>query len=361
MKKSWSPALILHTLYQMENHQDIQFARELVMQHGWNTMAYQILNPGISLWFTERRDAVIGYVTTRTHVIAAGSPVAAEERLDDTATEFVRFVSSRQKKVCFFGAQERIAAILSRSAPVSAILLGAQPVWKPEELLRTIRSKRSLRAQIHRAINKSVSVDFWNAQSSIPIQSLQICLREWIGARPLPPMHFLVEPDTLGRLDDRIVLIARNDDRVIAFCIASPIPLRKGWLIEQIVRGNNAPNGTAELLLLAMAAHLHEYGAALLTLGLSPLSRYIGMTATNPLWLRPLLRMIRWIGSSFYNFEGLDAFKAKFHPAEWEPVYAVTNEASPSFSTLYATAEAFAGSSLVRFVGHACMRAMFRF
>lgn len=320
------------------------------MQYGWNTMAYQILNPGISLWFNGRRDAVVGYVSTRTHVIVAGSPIAAGELLDDTAAEFVRFVSAQHKKVCFFGAQERIAAILSRSAPVSSILLGAQPVWAPDELLRTIQTKRSLRAQLHRAVNKSVTAELWNEHSRIPIQALRSCLQEWIDTRALPPMHFLVEPDTLGQLDDRIVMIARNKERVTAFCIASPIPLRNGWLIEQIVRGINTPNGTVELLLHSMTAHLHDRGAALVTLGLSPLSQHAVMPGSDPLWLRTVLRATRSYGLAFYNFEGLDAFKTKFLPAAWEPVYAVTNETAPTPSTLYAIATAFSVISPIRFV-----------
>ena len=37
--------------------------RRLVLEHGWNATAYQILNPGIAHWFAREGDAVIGYVT----------------------------------------------------------------------------------------------------------------------------------------------------------------------------------------------------------------------------------------------------------------------------------------------------------
>lgn len=38
---------------------------------------------------------------------------------------------------------------------------------------------------------------------------------------------------------------AEQDGSAVAFCIASPVPLRGGWLVEQLVRGRGAPNGTA--------------------------------------------------------------------------------------------------------------------
>lgn len=354
----------MHSLL-VPSDKEIQIARDLILRYGWNTMAYQILNPGISLWFSALHDAVIGYVQTRTHYIVAGSPVAAEEHTHDVAVEFYRYVSGKGKKVCFFGAQQRIASILSHHAPVSSVLLGAQPIWTPAEWIETVQSKQSLRAQIYRAKNKQVTTHIigpdlqWDDGITV-VPELERVLSEWIASRPLPPMHFLVEPDTLQRLEDRVVVIAAMEKRIIGFCIASPIPLRNGWLIEQIVRGNDAPNGTAELLLDEMIRRLHIRGAAMVTLGLSPLSRHYHTPFEHPVWLKTLLNFTRLYGRYFYNFDGLDMFKAKFLPVEWEPVYAVTNEQKPTLTTLYAIATAFSGMSPVGFVLKGLMKSAVR-
>jgi phosphatidylglycerol lysyltransferase len=50
---------------------------------------------------------------------------------------------------------------------------------------------------------------------------------------------------------------------------------------------------------------------------------------------------MRLHGKRFYNFDGLDAFKAKLQPKNWEPVFAISNEARLSLRTLYAIASAF--------------------
>ncbi|MHB1050111.1 MAG: phosphatidylglycerol lysyltransferase domain-containing protein [Bacteroidota bacterium] len=334
---------------------EIRRAREIIMRYGWNTMAYQILNPGISLWFSSRHEAVIGFVNTRTHIIVAGSPVADETIIDDVVVEFFLYVVSTGKRICFFGAQERIAAILRKRSPISSILLGAQPVWTPEEFLTVLQSKQSLRAQLHRAVNKGVTASVLGSEDirrngAVIDAELRRVLKEWIATRRLPPMHFLVEPDTLGNLDDRVVVVAQHNGRMTGYCIASPIPLRRGWLIEQIIRGNGAQNGTAELLLERMVVHLHESGAEMVTLGLSPLSQHYASPFRHPFWLNAFLTGVRIYGSSFYHFDGLDAFKSKFNPTEWEPVYAVTNEKKSTLSTLYAIATAFAGTSPIRFI-----------
>ncbi|MFL6258234.1 MAG: phosphatidylglycerol lysyltransferase domain-containing protein [Thermoanaerobaculia bacterium] len=185
---------------------------------------------------------------------------------------------------------------------------------------------------------------------------LQRCLSEWIERRGLPPMHFLVEWNLLPRLLDRRLYVAERGGETVGFLIASPIPLRKGWLIEQIVRGRTAPNGTTELLLDTAICALAEEGAEYVTLGLSPLSRAVPQRPAPPWTVRPLLAWMRVHTRRFYNFEGLEAFKRKFLPEEWEPIYAVTDR--PRVSCAPYTPYAFGGASPILFIGRALLRSL---
>jgi phosphatidylglycerol lysyltransferase len=94
------------------------------------------------------------------------------------------------------------------------------------------------------------------------------------------------------------------------------------------------------------------------TLGLAPLSQRVPAEEEFGLsWLRLLLGWVRAHGRRFYNFEGLDAFKAKFKPDHWEPIYAISNEPHFSFGTLYAIAAAFSHRSPVRAISRAMIAA----
>lgn len=335
-------------------------ARRLVLRHGWNTVSYQILNPGIRHWFTEDRRCVIGYVRTRTHLVAAGSPVAADEDLPRCIDGFLRFAAAQERRVCFFGAQERTTSILRTTAPVSLFALGAQPVWHPEAWLRTVIGKPSLRAQIRRAENKASRVTVLEFPMPDSVRELRPCLNEWLASRPLLPMHFLVEPDTLSVPEDRIFAVAAIGKRITGFCVATPIPLRNGWLIEQIIRRPEAPNGTAELLLERTITHLASRNAEMITLGLAPLSLRTDATTPMPFEIASALALTRRFGEPFYHFRGLEAFKAKFEPEEWEPVYAVSNERRASFGMLHAVVSAFTGGTPIRFLAGSITRSFTR-
>lgn len=59
----------------LKDRPSIAKARGIILTHGWNSTSYQILNPGISRWFS--KDAVVGFVTSRGVRVAAGAPVCA--------------------------------------------------------------------------------------------------------------------------------------------------------------------------------------------------------------------------------------------------------------------------------------------
>jgi len=327
---------------------DVAAARALVLAHGSSASAYQILNPGISHWFSRNSDAVVGYVEHAGYRIVAGSPVCAEERLAAVVDEFAGDARARGLRLCYFGAESPLAAHLEALGGHARIRLGAQPVWNPAHWEQGMAGHASLRAQLHRARNKGVTVREWSVDEHVDDTRLHRCLEDWLATRGAPPMHFLVEPQTLGRLFDRRLFVAERGTSIVGFLVASPVPRRRGWLIEQIIRGAGAVNGTSELLVDAAIRALARDGSGFVTLGLSPLSTRgsVGQVPTA-IWLRLLLGWVRAHARRFYNFEGLDAFKAKLRPAGWEPLYAIAD--SPRFSpaALHAIAGAFTEGSPV--------------
>lgn len=326
---------------------DAARARILVMAWGHNATAYQILNPGIRYWFTARGDAVVGYVTRRRWLLVAGEPVCAPADLAEAVAGFEEFAAGRNRKVCYVCAAEPIRRMLAGSARHSAITIGAQPVWNPASWPGILRTRSSLRAQLHRSRNKGVRIEERDAAGAKEDAELRRTLREWLDSRRLPPMHFMVEPDVLsGVVDDRLLLTARHDGRIAAFLVASPVAARNGYLIEELARSPGAPNGTSELLIDAAMEHLAGAGCTFVTMGLVALAS--GTTQVNPLWMRALMNLARAHANRFYNFRGLERFRARMAPDSWESIYLISNERRFSPQALYAVGGAFSGISPIR-------------
>ena len=290
--------------------------------------------------------------------MVGGAPVCDIANLDSVAAEFVEDARAHGDQVCYFGAGDRLEASYARNPAWSRVLLGAQPAWHPGSWSTAVERRSSLRAQFNRARNKGLTVTEWPAERAENHPALRRCLTQWLATRHLPTLHFLVEPETLSQLHDRRVFVAELGGEVVGFTVLSPVSARNGWLVEQIVRGWSAPNGTAELLVDFAMRAVAESGASYATLGLSPLSERVEVALlSEPLWLRFVLRWVKLHGARFYNFGGLDAFKAKFNPDFWEPIYAIAEGPRFPASALYAIAGAFSGGAPVRLVIKALVRA----
>jgi phosphatidylglycerol lysyltransferase len=336
-------------------------ARELVMTYGWNTTAYQILNPGLQHWYAPKEPAVVAYTRRQNVLLVAGAPVCAADALGSVASAFEEFARDQGCRVCYVCAAERMRAVAAESPAHATIVIGAQPVWNPRGWARVIESRRSLRAQLLRARGKGVTIESIPCAQGRDNPELDRVLDEWLTSRGLPPLHFLVEPRTFaGAVADRVLLVARRAGSAVAFLVASPIVARNGFLIEQVARSPRAPNGVSELLIDAAMRGFAEDGRDYVTLGLVALStKTSGARALNPWWLRlMMMTFARAHSNRFYNFRGLERFRMKMSPASWETIYAISNESSFSLRTLYAMGEAFSGISPWRALGLGLLRAV---
>ena len=333
-------------------------ARALALRHGWNASAYAAAASDVDRWFAPGEEAVVPFVRHAGVRVVAGAPIAPASDTAAVADAFERDARRQGDGVCWFGADERLARIFAHRPDHDVVLLGAQPVWDPRDWRETVREHRSVRSQLARARNKGVRVEHWPEPTARQLTHLGHLQAAWLARKGLPRLHFLTDPDTLRFLDERRLLVASREGEVVGFLVASPVAARGGWLVEQIVRSASAPNGTAELLIDAVVERAASEGCSYLTLGPVPLARHGSFPhGRPPPWLRPVLRLARVHGRRFYNFEGLEYFKAKLVPLRWDPYYAISTERTFSPRSLWAVAGAFSGGAPLRLVARALARA----
>lgn len=268
---------------------------------------------------------MIAGVATRRTFVTAGEPVA----------ELPIFT---EYKTCWFGVSRQFKDALCQDGSHTAILIGSKPVWNPALWQEKLTRHASLRAQINRAANKGVTIQ----QSRSPI-GLSDCQSDWLGRLRFEPLKFLTEPVDFEDADKREFFIARQKGRIVGYLVATPTT--NGRLVEEIARRSDAPNGTTESLIAFAMDHFAEQDIRSVTLGLAPLSTLGAPNESEAAGtVGAALRHIRANGNSFYNFKGIEYFKAKMQPDEWVPVYAVVR-GNWRLGHLGAISEAFTGES----------------
>jgi len=307
-----------------------------VRAHGRDAVAFQGLEPGLAAWLDG--DAAVAYADTGGAWIAAGGPHAPLARRPEVAARFVAAARAAGRRASWFAVDE--------AAPwpgFARLRLGQQPVWDPRAWPATLAAHRGLREQLRRARAKGVRVrrvDAAEVAAGTPLRAaLDQLTAAWLAARHMEPMGFLVTLVPFARADDHRYYLAERAGRPVAFLAAVPVPARDGWFLEDLIRGGDAPNGTAESLVDAALRDLAADGVGYATTGLAPLAGDV------PGWMRALGRA----GGALYDFDGLYRFKRRLHPGGWEPVWLCFPEGEPAIVHVLNGLRAFAGGSLVRF------------
>jgi len=309
----------------------------LLKRHGWNATSFQILEPGFRYWF-DGEDACIGYVDTGRAWVAA-APVADPARFDALITRFVAAATAARRRVCCFATEARFVD----ATHWRALRIGDQPVWRPADWTAIVGGSKSLREQLRRARAKDVTVrpiDPAELAPEHPLRhQLDALIARWLASRPIAPMGFLVQVDPFSFPAEHRYFVALSGERVVGFLGVIPIYARRGWFFEDFLRDPAAPNGTVELLVDAGMRAAVNSGIEHVTFGLVPLAGEVGV------WLRAARR---W-GRALYDFDGLRAFKAKFRPAAWDPIFLSYPPGRSGVVALVDTLTAFARGGLLRF------------
>jgi phosphatidylglycerol lysyltransferase len=311
----------------------------LIKEHGWNATSFQTLESHFQYWF-DVPEACVAYVDTGSAWVAAGAPLGPTDALAAVARRFVEAGRRQGRRVCFFGTERRFVEL----SDFGALVMGSQPSWDPAAWPDTVQETSSLREQLRRARAKGVAVRAVEASvfahSGALRDEIEAVLSRWQAMHPLPPMRFLVAAEPFGRVGEKRFWVAEWQGRVVGFLAAVPIYQRSGWLLEDLFRDPQAPNGTVELLVDAAMRCAHEEELQYVTLGMAPLSGPVGI----------LLRIARRFGNSLYDFDGLRRFKLKLRPTGWTPIFLSVPQGAGRALAVYDVMEAFADGSIPRFL-----------
>lgn len=306
-------------------------------QHGREATSFQVLEPDCRHWFDG--DGCVGYVDTGTAWVAAGSPVAREDRVGALARGFVEAAREAGRRAVFFG----VEGTFREFEGFAAVKIGEQPIWDPCGWAETLAGARSLREQLRRARARGVTVSVVEGRElegdgGARARALDAMAQRFVDTRGMAPMGFLVDLQPRLHAEEKRYVFAERDGEVVEALTAVPVYARGGWLIEDILRGEGASNGCSELLIDAVMRVAAKEGSRYTTLGMVPLAGVDG-------WMRAVADKSAWL----YDFNGLQAFRARLRPRAWEPVYLAMPKGTWSVTAVIESLRAFARGSIVRF------------
>lgn len=178
---------------------------------------------------------------------------------------------------------------------------------------------KDLRAALQRL--KREHVDFRIvAPESVPaiLPQLRSVSDDWLTGKAGGEKGFSLGFFADDYLARQPVAVLEREGRIVAFANLLCGPTGEELSIDLMRFMHAAPRGLMDGLLIHVFLWGQEHGYRWFNLGMAPLSG-VRASKTSPLWSR-LAGFVYRHGEPFYKFQGLRAYKEKFHPV-WEPRY----------------------------------------
>ena len=294
--------------------------------YGYNAHSLVSITPGALTWTMPGLDGAIVYGKFGRVWLAAGDPFGRPEDLKSLTEGFMAAATKARRIVAFVPATERFARI-GIQAGLSAIKIGAAPYFDLADWQPRGNCAKKLRAGVNRAQRAGVRIEVVAGfDGRLRKETADLCLNWLSHRRAETTFGWLLALDPFLNAERKKVFAARDaNDRLVGLLAASPIPARDGWYLEDVLRAEDAPPGTADLLIFETLQQLKAEGATMATLGTAPLATEgVDTLSTHD---HPVIDRALRLASSrlsvFYNFEGLRRFKAKFVASRWENEYAL--------------------------------------
>jgi hypothetical protein len=319
---------------------------EALRRHGTDAVSFQALKSAARWWQDAPQPAgtgaVVPYLPSGRSWITVGRPLVDAPHRAAAVRRFAAAARAEGCRAVFFGVEA-----LDPFAGYKRLQIGQQSVLRPAEWTAVLKRSPRLREQLRRARAKGVVVRRVDpAELDHPPLRAEIerLRREWLGSRAMEPLGFLVSVEPFHEPGEHLYFLAERNGTPVQFLSAVPIYGRSGWLMEDMLRGLDAPNGTTELVIDALIRTLGS-DPHWLTPGLTPLT---GAT----LWW---MRVTRFVTVPLYDFSGLRKFRARLKPSRWDPVW-LTWDRGPALGVLLDVLRAFADGRVLPFAMRSLLR-----
>lgn len=298
-----------------------QQAREIVEKYGRSSLAAITLLSDKSYYFSPSGRSVIAYVPKGRAAIALGDPIGPMEDRQEVLVSFLQFCQRNDWYPAFYQTLPDDIN-LYKSLGLKAIKIGEEALVDLKAFTLQGKAGKNLRTPVNRMNKMGYEVKFHQPPiADRLLHQLKVVSDEWLEMVKGSEKQFsLGWFDQAYLRDCEIALVQSSSGEIVAFAnILSEY--QSNEVTHDLMRHRkNVENGTMDFLFISMFQYYKERGYDGFNIGLSALTG-VGQTQESQRLEKGLHYLYEHL-NRFYNFQGLHAYKEKFHP-RWEPRYFV--------------------------------------
>ncbi len=324
-------------------------ARAIVEQFGHSSLACFALLDDKSYYFSPSGQTVIAYVPKGRGAIALGDPIGPAADRTEAIVGFQAFCNRNDWQPAFYQTLEDDLEIY-RSLGFKTLKIGEEAIVNLTTFTLEGKPGRNLRTAMNKLTKQGYQVKFYSPPiSAALLQELRAISNQWLAHIGGAEKKF-----SLGWFNDdylracEIAVVHNQAGNPVAFANVVPEYQVPEATIDLMRHQEDIEKGTMDFLFVSMFQHFKELKYEGFNLGLAALSG-VG-EAYESTRLEKGMRYLYEHLNQFYNFQGLRAYKDKFHP-DWKPRYFVYPQLAALPNVTIALVRADSGDRLGDYFG----------
>jgi phosphatidylglycerol lysyltransferase len=293
-------------------------AEETMRAHGSTVLARFALLPD-KLFFFSPGGSLISYVVENRAAIALGDPIGPAEDLPSALKAFQAYCGSNDWQPAFYQILPDSLQAYSRLG-FAVMPIGQEAIIDLAQFSLTGSENKNIRNAQSKMIRNGYRTEVIQPpHSARMLHELEAISDDWLSSRNMSEMRFSLGWFDRDYLNTCPVLLVRDAEGFIdAFANIVIVPQCSQAAVDLMRHRHYSEKGIMDFVFTSLLEWAKEQGYATFDLGLSAFSR-----STEAGQDAALERGMDYVYSNlnrFYNFQGLHAFKEKFHP-KWSPRY----------------------------------------
>ncbi len=270
------------------------------------------------LVFATEAPAFLMYARQGAKRVVLGDPIGPDAAIKDLAWRFVEETQRAGDRPVFY---EVSAQHLPLWIDMGLVMhkIGEEAVVHLPSFSLSGSDFKTMRASFNKAQRAGNRMEILQPpHSETLIATLNTISTAWLGDKVGREKCFSVGRFDAAYLAHFPIAVVRREGQIISFANLLIAGSGRNIAIDLMRYLPEDASGMMEFMFLSLIEHFRAAGAQEFSLGVAPLAG-LGDHRGARLWGK-FGHLIYRHGGAFYNFEGLRAFKQKFHP-EWQPRY----------------------------------------
>ncbi len=297
--------------------EDLVTARRIMARNS-STNAFLALTGDKHLLFSADQDAFIMFGQTPRSLVAMGDPVGNPSSFASLIWRMRDLADRYRRRLAFYQISTEYLSYYIDS--------GMQFARLGEEALLDFRDF-TLQGSRYKEIRQSLSKGEREqlSFSLLPIaevpaleEELHAISDEWLAHREVREKTFSLGSYSRCYIEQFPVAVVHWQGRLVAFANVWAMDNGQELSVDLMRHSGDAPPGTMDYLFANLLVWGKEQGFAYFNLGMAPMAGFSSHRLA-PIWTK-WGAFVYAHGERFYNFQGLHAFKNKYHPI-WRPRY----------------------------------------